>query len=79
MHNEGSKTGKHVHFVDGVPAPQMDIVNQHYLSSCYAKLQFKFQKAPPGWQPSCRSGGGLFLIAGIYLRVSLLWVRRGRC
>lgn len=46
MHNEGSKTGKHVHLVDGVPALQMDIVNQHYLSSSYAKLQFKLQKPP---------------------------------
>jgi len=46
MHNEGSKTGKHVHFVDGVPALQMDILNQLYLSSSYAKLQFKPQTPP---------------------------------
>jgi len=46
MHNEGSKTGKHVHLVDGVPALQMDIVNQHYLSSSYAKVHFKLQNPP---------------------------------
>lgn len=31
--------------VDGVPALQMDILNQRYLSSSYAKVQFKLQKA----------------------------------
>ncbi len=75
MHNEGSKTGKHVHFVDGVPALQMDILNQRYLSSSYAKLQFKPQ--PPLADNHPEGQEVLFLIADMGRRVSPLCANSG--